>query len=176
MEVSLAFLVRDYRRGEFGSWEEIKQMEDLKLAVEDLPYYVRRAKAEFSGAELEVVDSPRVFLTAEEGEFDAMLYSAEAGSAWTLLRPEFSVVIPKPGVVSIPVVFGLPSDEPTFNQFIDTWVDLNKSNGNIDQLYDYWILGRGTQAKKRRWSVAHDVWGWGSDDEDKTVEKDKQNE
>jgi Na+/H+-dicarboxylate symporter len=164
MEASLSFLVRDHRRREFSEWEDIRQMDGIKLALVDLPYYLRRAEAALPQAELTVVDSPKDFMTAPEGTFDAMLYSAEAGSAWTLLHPEFSVVIPDPEVVSVPVVFGLPMGEPEFTNYVDAWINLNKSSGIITRLYDYWILGQGTKTGKKRWSVVHNVLGWGNGD------------
>ena len=157
-------MVRDYRRREFSKWDSIVEMDGLKLAVVDLPYYARRAKIRMPKAELTIVDSPRAFMTAPESTFDAMLYSAEAGSAWTLLHPEFSVVIPSPGVASVPVVFGLPAGEAELTRYVDAWINLNKDSGIIDRLYDYWILGQGAKKGKKRWSVVHNVLGWGNDD------------
>ena len=160
MNASLSLVVRDHRRGEFAEWDQVRGMTDLKLALVDIPFYVRRAERAFPFADIVVVESPRDFLDAPEGKFDAMIYSAEAGSAWTLLYPSFSVVLPKPGVISIPVVFGLPSDAPALTRYINAWMLLNKSSRQIDRLYKYWILGQGASTKKRRWSVVHNVLGW----------------
>jgi hypothetical protein len=49
------------------------------------------------------IDSPREFFEAPEGEYDALLSTAEGGSAWTLLHPAFSVVVPRPNVVTGPI-------------------------------------------------------------------------
>jgi Na+/H+-dicarboxylate symporter/ABC-type amino acid transport substrate-binding protein len=160
MNASLSLIVRDHRRGEFAEWDQVRAMTDLKLALVDIPFYVRRAERAFPFADIVVVESPRDFLDAPEGKFDALIYSAEAGSAWTLLYPSFSVVLPKPGVISVPVVFGLPSDAPALTRYINAWMMLNKSSRQIDRLYKYWILGQGASKKKKRWSVVHNVLGW----------------
>ena len=161
MDASLSLVVRDHRRREFDDWEQVQEMEDLKLALLDIPFYVKRAKSAFPDAEVKVVKSPRVFLGAQKGEYDAMLYSAEAGSAWTLLYPGFSVVVPNPNVISVPIVFGLPADAATLANYVNAWVSLNKSGSLVDRLYSYWILGKGARERKSRWSVVHNVLGWG---------------
>lgn len=160
MNASLSLVVRDHRRSEFSEWDQVRAMTDLKLALVDIPFYVRRAERAFPYADIVVVESPREFLDAPEGRFDALMYSAEAGSAWTLLYPSFSVVLPKPGVISVPVVFGLPSDAPSLSRYINAWIALNKSSRQIDRLYKYWILGQGASHKKKRWSVVHNILGW----------------
>jgi len=162
MTASLSLVVRDHRRREFGEWDQVRDMTDLKLAMVDLPFYVRRAEAAFPYADISVVSSPRDFFDAPEGKYDALIYSAEAGSAWTLLYPSYSVVIPKPGVISVPVIFGLPPDEIALGRYINAWMNIIKSSRRIDRLYKYWILGQGAAEKKRRWSVVHNVLGWGS--------------
>jgi hypothetical protein len=58
--------------------------------------------------------------------------------------------------------------EPEFTNYVDAWINLNKSSGIIARLYDYWILGQGTKTGKKRWSVVHNVLGW--DDGDTPVD------
>ncbi len=94
MDASLSLVVRDHRRREFGDWDELQQLKGLKLALLNNPFYVQRAAETLPDAVVKVIDSPRILLGAPEGEYDAMLYSAEAGSAWTLLYPGFLVVVP----------------------------------------------------------------------------------
>lgn len=164
MESSLSLVVRDHRRREFVDWQAIEKVDPLKLAVVNLPFLVQRAQRSLPNARVESIDTPTEFLTAKPGRFDAMLYSAEAGSAWTLLFPDFSVVVPEPSVISIPVAFALPVDSPRWRRYVDAWIGLNKSGRRIERLYDYWILGRGAEDKKRRWSVVHNVLGIGREE------------
>lgn len=160
-EASLSVVVRDYRRREFDSWGKISKMEDLDLALVDLPFYIRRAQSALPDARIHVIGSAREFVSAQEGQYDALLYSAEAGSAWTLLHPQYSVVVPKPNVISIPVVFGLPNDTHRLADYVDAWIGTNRSSRKISQLYDHWILGRGATEERVRWSVVRNVLGLG---------------
>lgn len=51
------------------------------------------------------------YFTDKNHSYDALVFSAEAGSTWTLLYPEFCVVIPQPDV-RVPVAFPVaPGDE-----------------------------------------------------------------
>ena len=40
------------------------------------------------------------------------------------------------------------------------WLAAKKSTGDIQEAYDYWILGKGAVEIPPRWSVAKDVLGW----------------
>jgi ABC-type amino acid transport substrate-binding protein len=164
MDASISLVVRDHRRREFNSWEAVRQHQGLKLAVVDQPFLVKRVEKFLPDTQVERIEDPTQFLTADDDRFDAMLYSAEAGSAWTLLFPQYSVVVPEPNVISIPVVFALPPDSVRWNRYVDAWIGLNKTSRQVERLYDYWILGQGAEQHKRRWSVVHDILGWGSEE------------
>jgi len=41
------------------------------------------------------------------------------------------------------------------------WIVFAQSEGQIRRAYDYWVLGKGAETRRRRWSVMHDVLGWG---------------
>lgn len=40
LEVTVAFVVQDYRRGEFSSREALQKLEAPKLAILDVPYFI----------------------------------------------------------------------------------------------------------------------------------------
>ena len=89
-----------------------------------------------------------------------LAFGAEAGSAWTLVYPRFSVVVPEGRVRKLPVAVAMPRDEPELHVWVDAWVETVRSNGTMERLYDYWILGRHEKPPPPRWSVARDVLGW----------------
>jgi ABC-type amino acid transport substrate-binding protein len=164
MNASISLVMRDHRRREFNSWEAIRQRQGLKLAVVDQPFLVNRVETVLPNAQVERIKDPTEFLNADRGRFDAMLYSAEAGSAWTLLFPQYSVVVPEPNVIAVPLVFLLPPDTARWNRYVDAWIGLNKTSHQVQRLYDYWILGQGAEKHKHRWSVVHDILGWGREE------------
>ena len=86
--------------------------------------------------------------------------SAERGSTWTLIYPEFSVAIPQPDVLAIPVSIAMARDAEALAEFINAWLRLKREDSTLSQLYRYWILGGGAEPRQPRWSVVRDVLGW----------------
>jgi len=160
LQLTLGFIVRDHRRKEFLDRLAVEARDDLRLAIPSDPYYVERMRRLLPRAELVPVEGVPEFLGAEEGDFDAMLYSAEGGSAWSLLHPEFTVAVPEPPLHHVPMAYPLPPGERDWAEAVDTWIELKKSDGTIQQLYDYWILGREAERRGPRWSVMRNVLGW----------------
>ena len=88
----------------------------------------------------------------------ALIISAEAGSAWTIIYPSYSVVVPKPLMRSY-AALAIPPGDPHFMDFINAWLEMKKTSGFINKLYDKWILGKTAKQKKRRWSIGRDILG-----------------
>jgi hypothetical protein len=84
---------------------------------------------------------------------------AERGSAITLLYPAYTVVVPQPGAIRMPLTYPLAPDE-RWREFVNTRLRLKKGDGTIDRLYERWILGQSPRNRSQRWSVLHDVLGW----------------
>ena len=77
------------------------------------------------------------------------------------LLTAFSVVVPHPDPVALPVGVGVRRGEHDLIGFVNDWLVLQRASGELKEARDYWVLGRGAQAKRPRWSVMHDVLGWG---------------
>jgi Na+/H+-dicarboxylate symporter len=158
LDETLAFVVADRTRGEFQTWARIRSRTPLTIAVPDVPYYVERLQALLPNARLDPV--PTIAgLFARTGA-DAYALPAERGSAWTLRYPQFSVVVPFPDPIKIPIAWGLPAAEPALAAFVNTWLDLKRRDGTIEELYRYWILGRDPDTARPRWSIIRDVLHW----------------
>jgi proton glutamate symport protein len=85
---------------------------------------------------------------------------AERGSAWTLMYPRFSVVVPEPATIRIPLAYPLGRDDRAFETFINTWIELKRKDRTIADAYEHWILGRSAERPTRRWSIIRDVFHW----------------
>jgi ABC-type amino acid transport substrate-binding protein len=107
-----------------------------------------------------VLASHRAFFEQEDDSIDVMLLSAERGSAWTLTYPQFSVVVPQPEVIRVPVAFPLREGDERMREFVNHWIEVRRRNGTFDRLYEHWILGRSPEADSQRWSVIRDVLHW----------------
>ena len=163
MYLNLALVVRDYRKREFVSMKAIGEIGDWRIAVIADSGMDDEAKLHFPGAAIISIESPRDFFAQSQsgGMADALLLSAEAGSAWSMLYPAFQVATPLPGAVRLPVVIPYAGEpDPELDEFLDNWVMLKRNDGTMDKIYDYWILGKGTEPKEPRWSVISNVLGW----------------
>jgi hypothetical protein len=138
----------------------VQSLRALVVAVPDLPYLRERVAAYLDEPKLVTVDRPQQFFESRDPDWDALVYSAEAGSAWTLLHPEFSVVVPQPDVVRIPIAFPIAPGNESMRIFVNSWIDLKRRDRTLDRLYDHWILGESAEREKPRWSVIRDVLGW----------------
>ena len=91
---------------------------------------------------------------------DGLVFAAERGSAWTLMYPKFSVVIPEPDLVKVPLAYPIGGGDQVFVRFINTWIELKRKDGTLDGLYKYWILGQEAVPKQPRWSIIRNVLHW----------------
>ena len=161
MDITLGFLVPDHQRQIFRNLDVLRSNKDLTLGVVQAdPAFDRRVKSAFPHATIASIDSPRTFLRGDRQDLDAVVYSAEGGSAWTLIYPNYSIVVPGDLKVSIPLGYPLPKGDAEWSKFISTWVDLEKKSGTVDALFEHWIRGGGAKDTEPRWSIIRDVLHW----------------
>jgi ABC-type amino acid transport substrate-binding protein len=161
MDLTLGLLVPDYRRKQFSKLVDVQAMKDLTLGVVQAdPAFDRRIEKTFPLAQVIRIESPRNFLRGDNSEIDAVIYSAEGGSAWTLIYPNFSIVVPQPLNAKVPLGYPLPKGDKEWSWFVSTWVELEKKNGTVDSLFEHWIRGGGAESTEPRWSIIRDVLHW----------------
>jgi len=163
MELTAAFMVRDYDRARFTDMESIEAEQGLTIAIPGTKqgdYFFNKMINDFPNASIMRVDSVDSLFSDDSDFYDAALVSAEGGSALTLLHPEFSVVVPRPGTFSVPVGYAVDPDSRRFADFLSGWLDIKKKEGDFQIYYNHWILGESSEAKQPRWSVIRNVLGW----------------
>ena len=160
LDETLAFVMRDALRERFTSWDVIRSDPRLSLAVPNVPYYIEKLRALAPRATIRPVPDLVEALRAMPADIDALALPAERGSAWTLMYPEYAVVIPEPGILKIPLAFPIARHDQAFASFINTWIDLKRKDGTLDSLYRYWILGQNPAARTPRWSIIRDLLHW----------------
>ena len=159
MDQTAALIVADHRRSEFATLESVREIPDLTIAVVNA-YYLERIERTLPNARTILVDSVEPFLKGELPQADALLYSAEAGSAWTILYPRYAVMVPQGLRTQVPTGFMVPLRSERFYDFMNTWLELKLKNGQIAAAYDRWILGKDADGQEPRWSVIRDVLHW----------------
>jgi Na+/H+-dicarboxylate symporter len=160
LDETLAFLVPDHRRSEFLSAEKVRAAHGLRIAVPDLPYVLLLMNREFPKVETVTMKDPMDYLEGRGPSVDALVLTAERGSFLTLLYPAYSVAVPHPLELRIPLAYPVARRDMEFARFLGTWIDLKRKDGTIGKLYDHWILGKAASAPKPHWSVLRDVLHW----------------
>lgn len=156
LKATLAFIVLDHKREEYGTAKSIKSLGPLKVGCINIPYYANKIRDYLPEAQLQLYDSPREFLKGQT-DLDAFVYTAEAGSAWTIVYPAYSVAVPQPDVVSLPLSIAVSKNNAPFIQYLNTWIDLKKNDLSIEYLTNYWIYGRREMKDSRRWNILDDL-------------------
>ena len=156
---TVAFVVKDYYRNNVTSPEARAKLKPIRIAdfTNRNPEYIRVAQHYFPQAEFIPIKSIEEFFTDKQDRFDAILSSAERGSAWGLLYPEYSVALPRPKLLQVPLAYAVSYKYPEFVNLISSWVELKKKDGTVDALYEYWVLGKNAVPSEPRWSILGNV-------------------
>ncbi|MFV1973258.1 MAG: cation:dicarboxylate symporter family transporter [Thiohalobacterales bacterium] len=146
----IGFLVPDYRRSGFSSLEKINNQGPLRigvLSVLEKPLYGPLIKRYFENIEVVSLDSPRDYLTGKV-DIDAMVFPAESGSAWTLIYPEYSMVVPQGMSEKVALTLVIPHNQPDFRNYLNLFIEVMETKGELDILKDYWVYGRTGKEEK----------------------------
>jgi ABC-type amino acid transport substrate-binding protein len=158
VNMTTALVVKDHRRNEFNSWRAIDKNLNARIGVVG-EKRAKDVKRYLPNTEVVLLETYRDFFTDNPKEVDTLLISAEAGSAWTILYPTYSVAVPEPHLKSN-AAFAIPLASLDFEDFVNDWLQMNQTSGVIDKLYKKWILGMEAEKKKGRWSIGRDLLGW----------------
>jgi len=159
LDATFSLIVLDHRAHEFDSVAKLARLESLRVGILTESQFARALRRRVPQAETVLVPSTKWFFEHPH-DLDALILSAEAGAAWTILYPDFQVVVPTRRKLAMPLVFAMPRGDPAFGDLVDFWVASQERSGQVSDLYDYWILGKGAEARPPRWSVVRDVLGW----------------
>ena len=159
IDETLAFIVEDHRLDEFSSREAAQAHESLRIAIPPSHYYAAKIRDYLPQAEVVTVESVRPFFRGEV-DVDALVYTAESGSSWSLVYPRYTVAVPRPDILKVPLAYPVARGDEEMVNFLNAWIDLKRKDGTIRSLFDYWIRGIVTENKEPRWSVVRNVLGW----------------
>jgi Na+/H+-dicarboxylate symporter/ABC-type amino acid transport substrate-binding protein len=158
MNMTTAVVVKDHRRNDFKSWLWIDEKLDIRLGVVG-ERRAKNVKQYLPNTEIVLLETYSEFFTDNPKGVDALVISAEAGSAWTILYPSYSVAVPEP-YLKANAAFAMPLATLDFEDFFNDWLQMEQTSGIIDELYDKWILGTTDVQKKSRWSIGRDLLRW----------------
>ena len=164
MFVTFSVVVSDHDKDRFPDVVSIVDNRDHRLAVVKNSLFAERAAsvARYPDNIIQLDSAAEYFdgtYLENHGEVDGLIMSAEAGSAWTLRWPRFTVANPAKGNVRVPLYYLTAQDE-RFENFLQRWLEMRKADGTFQTLYEYWILGEEIRPQSQRWSILRDVLGW----------------
>jgi ABC-type amino acid transport substrate-binding protein len=160
LDETVAFVVPDERAAAFSDWSSVRAMGRFRLGVPRAPYFMQKIRDELTDVEIVPIDRVEDMFGASRTPIDAALATAERGSAYTLLHPQYSVAVPKPRPFKVPLAYVIADRDAALTSVVNTWVELKTKDGPIDQLFAYWILGQDSKPKARRWSIGGDILHW----------------
>jgi len=126
-----------------------------------VPYYIDKLRELAPNAILKIESQDDLKLPLDDARADALLLPAERGSAWTLMFPEYSVVVPGPEPIRVPLAYPIGKRDERFASFVNTWIGLKRKDGTLDAVYKYWVLGQNAATRQPRWSIIRNVLHWG---------------
>ena len=163
LEGTVCLVAKDHRRHDFSTLSALQNLPQINVGVD---YDEDTAKREFEkffpGVNINPIriETLRDFFTQNIQGIDAIVEIAEAGTAWTLLYPGYSIVIPKPHIRKTPVGYAVARRNRELVDFINDWVRAVKGDGSFDRIYNHWVLGQGAINTEPRWSVIRNVLKW----------------
>jgi len=160
LDLTLAFIVPDHERNLFSNMDELRSRDDLAIALVSSHYYKPKIQRLLPDAEIVFLEAAEDFFTNGGARADALLLSAEEGSAYSYRYPHYSVVKARKGGIRTPAAYALPKGDTELIGFVSNWIDLKQKEGTVGDLYKYWMLGGVSERNQPRWSIIRDVLGW----------------
>jgi len=160
LDETVAFIVPDSMAAAFSEWSSVRAMGHLRLALPRSPYYIQKIRDELADVEFVPIERMDDIFAPRTQPVDAAVATAERGSAYTLLHPEYSVAVPKPRPFRVPLAYVVAGRDAAMTAMVNTWIELKRKDGTIDELFAHWILGQDSAPRRPRWSVVDDVLHW----------------
>jgi Na+/H+-dicarboxylate symporter len=157
LDETVAFLVLDHLAPGFAEWDSVRAMGQLRVGIPRGPYFMRKIQDELKDVTIVPVDSMEDIFKPHDPPIDAFVATAERGSAYTILHPAYAVVVPQPRPMKVPLAYVVAARDPELLGVVNTWIDLKRKDGTLDELFGHWILGQSAVPKQPRWSVVRDV-------------------
>lgn len=163
MEMTSAFIVKDHRKDEFRKLSDIKSMTDLRIAVtpENSIEERRLISSMLPKARIVELRNMKAFFDTEDVA-DALLTTDKIAKAWVLLYPVYGVEVPTPSLFVYELAYPIPitSGDHNFLNYLNHWLSLEKTKGELGRQFDYWILGNTPERKVPRWSIIRNALNW----------------
>jgi len=141
LDVHLALVVPDYKRNQFQDIKSIHKLRNIHAGVRKESNLSNRVHRLFPNFKFTELDSETDFFDRDEFQGQVLLTTAEGGSAWTLINPDYVVVTPFANQQRAPLVIAVSGQDLILEHYISSWIKLKQTDGTIDALFVHWIRG-----------------------------------
>ncbi len=83
---------------------------------------------------------PNLETFLNDPSFDALLWSREEALAWKQQHPEFAIAKSYPTLGVDHLAFAMPFGQQALKAYVDTWLDMKKTDGFSASQFNKWIL------------------------------------
>ena len=154
-------LIAEKNNSEFDSFKTLSKKDTFTIAYVYRLELVRKFNHYFPQAGYLQINSKDLFFSLPDSlRPDALLSSAESGAILTMFYPDYKIVNPLPYTIKIPKVFMIDGEDKEFERYLNNYIKVMKSDGNLDYLYQHWVLGLDVEKKGKRWSIIRNVLHW----------------
>jgi len=157
MNLTTALIVKDYRKKEFSDYSDVAANTDLELAMTGHYPRVNYIQQNFPNINITKLRTAKAFFEGKQHNYDGFITSIEEGMTLVMLYPEYSVSYDASRINRFPVGYAVNKNNLKLQAMLNSWLDIQKSTGRIEELYDYWIQGKGAVTKEPRWSILNNV-------------------
>lgn len=159
LDLAMAFITRDHLRETFSDIAALRAWEGLTIALVSSTYYQNRLQRLLPHVNFVFLEAAEDFFNGNDQGAHALLLTEEEGAAYAYRYPRYGVVTTEDRI-GLPAAYPVPKGDLEMLEFVSNWIELKRSEGTIDELYQYWMHGGATASKTPRWSVIRDVLGW----------------
>jgi len=117
-----------------------------------------RAHLLFPNLKVTELDSEAEFFNDKEFHDQIILTTAEGGSAWTLLYPDYVVINPFANRQGAPLVIAVSDEDLILEHFLSTWIKIKQTDGTIDTLFAHWIQGETAKTSEPRRNIMNYIF------------------
>lgn len=158
LDTHMALVVPDYRRNEFRDFNSIQKFKRLQASIKEDSSDAMRVNRLFPNFSVTELSSEAEFFNNPEYKDHILITTAEGGSAWTLIYPDYVVVNPFAERQGKPLVIAISGQDLILEHFISSWIKLKQIDGTIDTLFAHWILGKSPTDSAPRWNLMQHIF------------------
>ena len=154
----LAILARSEVADRLTTREDVLAATDLTVGYFGSPVLTRFTKDVFPKNKLVEIRDYQELL--KRMDIDAAVWTFAQARAFARSHPGFTAVVPEGMGTPISLAYCMPPDSHQLANYIDDWLNLQRSNGFAARQKKHWIDGIPSAPPTQRWCILRDVLHW----------------